>query len=303
MGRTIPTDENDLLIPPVLSFSLFAAGMAAATFAMITALCSFRRKAQRNVNHEDILQSPDVLKTKEEGVADVKTREEPAAAMSNETIAPQEPETEDIQEDEDGDDLKNKELPLPPGMKTSGIGAQAVNSWNASNANTTTSQMKKSASDRRLLSSLSLKLPRSLSMARRGEKSKDEANFNKRKNNNGRKLSMSSVTSMASMTKQEESIWMKTIILGEKNRVPDEDDDAAMIYDSKGRRIPAYHPKSRQNSFIDQRALPSQIRSRQCSFIDPSAIPDQRSSNATRDGDHREMISEDEQELMSLSQL
>ncbi|PRQ27986.1 hypothetical protein RchiOBHm_Chr6g0311201 [Rosa chinensis] len=312
MGRSIPTDEADLLIHPVFPLSLFAAGMAAATIAMITALCSFRRKRPRNVD-EDMLQSPGATKTKEEALQpdDVKTTEEPAeqaaaaatttTAMSNETTAPQEPETVDEEkENEDGADFKTKELPLPPGKKALGLEARTTNCWNASNVNTTTSQIKKSASERRLLSNLSIKLPRSLSMAKRGEKSKDESN-NKRKN--GRKLSMSSIT------KQEESIWMKTIILGEKCKVPEEDD--IVIYDAKGRKIPAYHPKSRQNSLIDQTAIPNQFNSRQWSFIDPSAIPDQGRSNATnveidqnkKDGDHQKMISSDHEELMSLSQL
>ncbi|XP_011099173.1 uncharacterized protein LOC105177619 [Sesamum indicum] len=54
----------------------------------------------------------------------------------------------------------------------------------------------------------------------------------------------------------EESIWKKTIILGEKCRVREEDDDA-ILYDENGKRISAYRPKkftsiSRQNSSSDQ---------------------------------------------------
>ncbi|KAK4422214.1 hypothetical protein Salat_1803700 [Sesamum alatum] len=50
----------------------------------------------------------------------------------------------------------------------------------------------------------------------------------------------------------EDSIWKKRIILGEKCRVR-EDDDEAILYDENGERISAYHPKkytsfSRQNS-------------------------------------------------------
>lgn len=55
--------------------------------------------------------------------------------------------------------------------------------------------------------------------------------------------------------KREDSVWKKTIILGEKCRVPQEDDDT-ILYDEKGNRISTYHPKtpstalsmSRQNS-------------------------------------------------------
>lgn len=57
--------------------------------------------------------------------------------------------------------------------------------------------------------------------------------------------------------KHEDSIWKKQIILGEKCRVPDEDD--TIICDEKGTRISTYHPKktissltfSRQSSATD----------------------------------------------------
>lgn len=56
--------------------------------------------------------------------------------------------------------------------------------------------------------------------------------------------------------KHEDSIWKKTIILGEKCKIPDEDEDT-ILYDEKGNRISTYHPKSsskplsRQNSITD----------------------------------------------------
>ncbi|KAG8381789.1 hypothetical protein BUALT_Bualt05G0009300 [Buddleja alternifolia] len=64
--------------------------------------------------------------------------------------------------------------------------------------------------------------------------------------------------------KHEDSIWKKTIILGEKCRVPDEDDDT-ILYDENGNRISTYHPKntvgirsfSRQNSSVHQGSIPS----------------------------------------------
>ncbi|KAI3468110.1 hypothetical protein Pfo_024773 [Paulownia fortunei] len=62
--------------------------------------------------------------------------------------------------------------------------------------------------------------------------------------------------------KQEDSIWKKTIILGEKCKVPEEDDDS-ILYDENGHRISTYHRKSqsgvlsfsRQTSCIDQEEL------------------------------------------------
>lgn len=57
----------------------------------------------------------------------------------------------------------------------------------------------------------------------------------------------------------EDSIWTKTIILGERCQVPDEDDD---ICDKKGNRISAYHPRNPQSVPV----------SRSTSFIDPATI-------------------------------
>lgn len=64
--------------------------------------------------------------------------------------------------------------------------------------------------------------------------------------------------------KREDSVWKKTIILGEKCRVPQEDDDT-ILYDEKGNRISTYHQKtpstvfsmSRQNSGINSDAVPT----------------------------------------------
>lgn len=90
---------------------------------------------------------------------------------------------------------------------------------------------------------------------------------------------------------EDNSVWTKTIILGEKCR-PDDDDDI-MICDDKGNRISTYHKKtndqsnqyslSRANSFIDLSSIPCQDEdkeeskifslSRTKSFIDVRAIP------------------------------
>ncbi|KAI3454153.1 hypothetical protein Pfo_010816 [Paulownia fortunei] len=68
--------------------------------------------------------------------------------------------------------------------------------------------------------------------------------------------------------KHEDSIWKKTIILGEKCKVPDEDEDA-ILYDENGNRISTYHRKntgssmsfSRQNSCTDQDSDPPRLGS------------------------------------------
>ncbi|CAN6582926.1 unnamed protein product [Malus baccata var. baccata] len=224
MGRRISTDETNRLIHPLLSLSFFAAAMA-ATIAMITALCSFRRKSSPSLS-----ESPASKEAEESDACNVQTSETALAETGNKT--PQ----QDLERDQENEDpMMSKELPLPPRMKNSG---QLYSGQLYSGNLDMKPKLKKSASERRLFSNLSIKLPRSLSMARK-DKVKEE--YNKRKNG---KL------------KPEDSIWMKTIILGEKCKVPDEDE--AVIYDAKGRRIPAYRPKSRQSSFIDPNALPDQ---------------------------------------------
>ncbi|KAH0658012.1 hypothetical protein KY289_026760 [Solanum tuberosum] len=67
-----------------------------------------------------------------------------------------------------------------------------------------------------------------------------------------------------SKLKHEDSIWKKKIILGEKCKVPNQDDDDdTILYDEDGNRISTYHPKqlnvmsmSRQSSEIDANAIP-----------------------------------------------
>ncbi|KAF2287041.1 hypothetical protein GH714_037122 [Hevea brasiliensis] len=125
------------------------------------------------------------------------------------------------------------ELPLPPAKQL-----RETFSYN--------NLLTKSMSTRNIGKNMSLKIPRTMSMARRD---REDKNIQKKKG----KL------------KHEDSVWMKTIILGEKCKVPDEDEP--VIYDGKGNRISTYHPKlpgslsiSRQNSFVDVNAIPSQQR-------------------------------------------
>lgn len=118
--------------------------------------------------------------------------------------------------------MQRTELPLPP----------ALQQPRESSSNT-----KKETSGRRLSFSLSLKVPRNLSVAKGV--------------GDGRKKEKS---------KTEDSVWMKTIILGDRC-VPDEGDDG-VIYEQKGKKISAYHPRnsssisiSRPTSSIDHDAI------------------------------------------------
>lgn len=67
-----------------------------------------------------------------------------------------------------------------------------------------------------------------------------------------------------SKLKHADSIWKKQIILGEKCKVPDQDEeDDTILYDENGNRISTYHPKqlnvmsmSRKSSEIDANSIP-----------------------------------------------
>ncbi|KAM6541838.1 hypothetical protein CsatB_006285 [Cannabis sativa] len=103
--------------------------------------------------------------------------------------------------------------------------------------------------------SSSIKVRRSLSLIARGRPEsqiKNEDTINSSSNDDTTKKK-----GKRKMDHQE-SIWMKTIILGEKCKVSDEEEEA-VIYERKGKKISAYHPRtgsslsiSRQSSFINQ---------------------------------------------------
>ena len=221
MGRRVPYD-NISLIHPFIYLSFFAASFA-ATIAIITAICSvrFRRKS-----HD--AQQLNVEK-------DLNKSNSPTNAVTTgESVSPQhENEKSSLEKTEQKAETENnefmiKELPLPPAM------LQPKEPFSSQH-------MKRVTSERRASFSLNVKkpnLPRSLSLAKNWDHQKEDKNKTK--------------------IKTEGSVWKKTIILGEKC-VPDNEDDP-IIFEGKGKKILAYHPKSYSTI------------SRQCSFIDPDAL-------------------------------
>lgn len=211
MVRSFPTDENPL-IHPAISFSLLAAGMAAA-IAMITTLCGVR--SRRRSGSDDQSTSPAAGENK-----------------ADENGSPLTDPTADGENDGDQNEQLNKDLPLPPKMQA------AANS-------SPPSQIAKSASERKIsnMRSMSIKVPRSLSVVRNHL---DEGRQRRKERIKG-----------------EDSIWTKTIILGEKCKVPDEED--GVIYEGKGKKISAYHPRAQSSMSI--------TISRQGSAIDPETLP------------------------------
>lgn len=225
MGRKFPVySDNISLIHQLLYFSFLIATFA-ATIAIITAICSvrFRRKSSPPPPPKaDPLNIPKDLKLNPSSSPPPITTETISNSEHVASIERSEQNNFTTETTENNEEVQIKELPLPPSML---VPKEPSSLYKNSN-------LKKVASERRASFSLSLKMGRSLSVARNWDNKEDK--------NKGK-------------VKTEDSVWMKTIILGEKC-VPDEEDP--VIYEGKGKRISAYHPKSystisRQNSFLD----------------------------------------------------
>ncbi|KAK7290977.1 hypothetical protein RIF29_05797 [Crotalaria pallida] len=226
MGRNVPFDHNISLIASFLYFSFSIVGLA-ASMSIIIGLCSlkFRKKSPTICDPFGM-------------TSDLNTPSQPS---TRETTAPASPEhqpctsSESNTKETSNDDTLTKELPLPPAMQAQ------------SNDSKISVNVKRATSERRLSFNMSMKLPKSFSMARNWDHNN---NNNKENNDIGKKAKL----------KPNESVWMKTIILGEKCN-PDEEEDA-IIYEGKGKKISAYHPKRATSISL----------SRQWSNIDPDAL-------------------------------
>lgn len=210
MGRRIPTNDIRLNHPILSSFTLLAIGMAAA-IALISGLCGVKHRRKPSAP------SP--------SLPPISRKEEALCPLPTTTTTTKKPPSVESKENE------NK-LPLTPAKKKLVRGAYSCK------------DMTKFMSESKIAASLSMKVTRSLSMARNRDNVKEEI---------GKKGKL----------KTEDSIWMKTIILGEKCRVPDEEEEGNVIYEGNGKRISAYHPRTASSLSI----------SRHCSFIDQEAIP------------------------------
>ncbi|MED6192151.1 hypothetical protein PIB30_007326 [Stylosanthes scabra] len=183
----------------------------AATIAIITSMCSlvsFKRKKE-----DTTLSTSAPLETLD-----------PTSTITQDLNDPCSAETKDckiaVEEQEE-----IKELPLPPALQQ-----PKDSSTLPSNNN-----FKRATSERKTAFSLSIKVKRTLSVAKNWEhkleeKREREREKEKEKGNIKGKL-------------PEDSIWMKTIILGEKCKTEEVDDP--IIYEGKGKRIAAYHPRNR----------------------------------------------------------
>ncbi|GAU31305.1 hypothetical protein TSUD_315140 [Trifolium subterraneum] len=248
MGRSVPLDDITL-IHPLLHFSFLAAGFA-ATIAIITVICTdlFRKKSQPD---EPKIEPSDVSKVLNDSSV-------PSTALATRNSSQHEQENPPPTDDKDKPETDNnnefliKELPLPPAML---VPKEPFSG----------SHMKRVTSERRASFSLSMKMPRSLSLARNWDHLKEEKikknwdHLKEDKNKIKKNWDHLKQEHIKPKLKQEpDSVWMKTIILGEKC-VPDEEDDP-IIFEGKGKKIAAYHPKStmsmsRQNSVFEPDAF------------------------------------------------
>lgn len=261
MGRKFPVEETINGVNQDYHFASVALFIAciAATFAIVSSLCgSLSRKKseppstplpsaivkeiQENNNKEgttqkDYSSSREIL-TEEEGTDN---------NNNNNSNIPQ----TILQQDDDDDALsiasqqQQQPLPPPPGRRhlSSTISYHFRSDSTASTSSQTTTTTTTS------------KLPTSMSMRVFGN-GLGSRQASKRDHHHHHLVVDLEKRKDKKLLKHEDSIWKKTIILGEKCRIPEEDDDT-IFYDEKGNRISTYHPKSsskplsRQNSITD----------------------------------------------------
>jgi len=207
MGRRLPYDNaTNSLIGPFLYFSFSLIGLA-TSIAIITTLCSVRFRRRKLAPPP----TTPISNTEEDTTTDKNTTNA-TIFMSQEQPRTETTKLENTSIEGNSIEMSTKELPLPPSMQQ------------PDSTNRASEFVKRTTSERRLSFKLSIKMPRSLSLARNWDKKEESDIGNKEK------------------LKPDESTWMKTIILGEKC-VPDEEEDA-IIYEGKGKRISAYHPRN-----------------------------------------------------------
>ncbi|KAK7383339.1 hypothetical protein VNO78_29016 [Psophocarpus tetragonolobus] len=243
MGRRVPSENNITLIDPFLYFSFYMVALA-TSITIISALCSvrFRKKssAPAPMSDHDSHEEPNALNES--------TNLPPIIVESTTTSLEQEhpniveATTLENTTHKQNHDTLVKELPLPPALQQHPSVDPKI--------------MKRATSEHRLSFNISNKMPRSFSMARNWEQRGFNDGRKKGKLNRDESIWMKTKGKL----KTDDSVWMKTIILGGKC-VPDEDDDV-VIYEGKGKRISAYHPRKSTSVSL----------SRQCSYINTGAF-------------------------------
>ncbi|GJR84848.1 hypothetical protein Tco_0155633 [Tanacetum coccineum] len=224
MVRHFPKGESPQH-DPSLSHAIFTFAFIAATIAIVSFLCG-KKKRKRSVSSKK-----PTPKTEENTEVVVSTT--PTNSSANEATHVDIEDKKDSPPPESTIKEEIKELPPPPRLA----------SLRASSYHVPSSS--KTFHNAKLTSSMSMRLSGRFKGLRKGSKRHDnDENFDNDK------------------LTREDSVWKKTIILGEKCRIPDEDDDD-IILDENGQRITTFHRRqscsssiSRQSSDVNQRCDP-----------------------------------------------
>nr|KYP33300.1 hypothetical protein KK1_045859 [Cajanus cajan] len=231
MGRRVPNENNNItiLIDPYLYFPFCMVGLA-ASIAIISALCVVRLRRKSSSTHAPMSHhdSHKVVVTNDLHACTTPPSINMEATTTSLEHEQQHPSTSDNTtqtQTQNNETLVKELLPLPPALQQ--------------HPNVDPKIMKRATTERRLSFNLSRKMPRSLSVARNWDHKGSSVGRRK-----GKLLKTDEsmwVKTKAKMQK-DDSVWMKTIILGGKC-VPDEEEDA-VIYEGKGKKISAYHPRN-----------------------------------------------------------
>uniref|UniRef100_M1AEQ4 Uncharacterized protein n=1 Tax=Solanum tuberosum TaxID=4113 RepID=M1AEQ4_SOLTU len=235
MGRNIPLGEIHLIHHSLVYISFMIACFS-ATIAIFSSLCGSLTKKK---SHPPPTTSSN-------------TRDNNEKSFVNGTTSPKETSPRydasfkrnsiDQLQGEDATFLQQP-LPPPPSMRATSFN----NSNLRANSMTPTTHSRSNSSNSsqgRLSTSVSVRAFGGDLGSRQSSRREDSNHDNKKKD---KKLS-----------KDEDSIWKKQIILGEKCKIPADEDDDTILYDENGNRISAYHPKPivNQSSNIEEDAIP-----------------------------------------------
>ncbi|KAL6005924.1 hypothetical protein ACLOJK_039969 [Asimina triloba] len=241
MGRRLPIEVNHSSIQPAISLALLVAWMAALV-AVVTALCGVRSKKSSTPKSSQHRKSPSFSSAQGKGSEEPETTTTTAATETTTAV-------ETTTEETPGP------LPLPPALQRQAELEQksAASSprkpkdaisfpWRDDHWGSPKSRLG-------MMGSLSMRLPDTLSRIKTGKEI-----LRRKLHGDG--------------DKGEDSLWTKTIMLGEKNRVPNGigggvDNDENNNVDDKGNRTTVFPS-------ITPRSLPA---SRSSSYIDPKAVP------------------------------
>lgn len=224
MGRRVPICDHNIIDFSLIHYSIvslsFHMAWMAAIVATITVLC-IRRKAKHSKHQSSHSSHNPKVKTSQAVKKSIMLdKSSPTIPMTTQEIlqagrtswiveSDQEGNNENVQDNVTKQQVI-KELPLPPTMKT----LRETSSYN---------NLIRNVSMQRFEKSLSIKISRSVSMRHHHHSNKKRG-----------KLKV-----------DQDSVWSKAIILGEKCRPDDEDD--TIFYDNKGNKISPYHKKAQSN--------------------------------------------------------